>query len=123
MNSTPAAECNLRVFERLLHAIADGVVVVLGFKDSEGQIGFVRKDVVGLLGFTALDGLPANDDAAIREIGFLADLGHHVPFFSVRAEQRGRDELRADIGLGKGFFVHAARARVDCPVASRGSSQ
>ncbi len=61
------------------------------------------------LHLAALDGLPANDDAAFREIGFLANLRHHVPFFAVRAEQRGRDELRTDIGLGKGGNRNAPR--------------
>ena len=98
---------NLGVFERLLHAGADRVVVVLGLDDGDRDVRLVVEDVVGLLGFAALDRLAADDDPALGEVGLLADLGHHVPLAAVRADERGRDELGADVRFGEGFLVHA----------------
>ena len=78
------------VFERLLHPGADGVVVVLRFEDREREIGFIGKQVVGFLGVAAFHRLATNDDAALGEVGLLADLGQQIPFVAVRSDQRGR---------------------------------
>ena len=68
-----------RRIQRLLHAVADGVVVVLGLDDGDGDVGLVVEDVVGALGLAARDQLAADDDAALGEADFLADLRHLVP--------------------------------------------
>ena len=99
---------NLRVFERLLHPGADGVVVVLPLDDGEREVRPVIEQVVGLLGFTAFHGLAAHDDAALGEIRLLADLGHQIPFVVILSNQCGGDELRADVRLGESFLVHWA---------------
>ncbi len=101
---------DLGVVQRLLHAGADGVVVVLGLDDGERDVGLVEEDVVGLLGVAALHRLAANDDPALGEVDLLADLGHQVPLVAIRADQRGRDELGADVRFGEGLLVHAAGA-------------
>ena len=101
---------DLGVFERLLHAGADGVVVVLGLDDGERDVRLVEEDVVGLLGLAALDGLAADDDAALGEVDLLADLGHQVPLVAVWPDDRGRDELGADVRFGELLLVHAIRA-------------
>ncbi len=98
---------DLGVFERLLHAGADGVVVVLGLDDGDRDVRLVEEDVVGLLGLAALDRLAANDDAALGEVDLLANLGHHVPLAAVRADERGRDELGADVRFGEVLLVHS----------------
>ena len=71
-----------------------------------GMSGLVEEDVVGLLGFAALDRLAANDDPALGEIDLLANLGHHVPLAAVDRRERG-DELGADIRFGEVFLVHS----------------
>ena len=78
----------------------------------DGEVRFVKEEVVGFLGLTAFDRLAPNDDAAVGEEGFFADLGHHVPFVAIRANQRGRDELGADVRLGESFLVHAVGGEV-----------
>ena len=91
------------VVERLLHAVADAVVVVLGLDDREGNVGLVIEDVVGSLGFAACDQLAADDDAALGEADLLADLVHFVPAGAAKGR---RDELGADVAFGEGVFVH-----------------
>ena len=98
---------NLGVFERLLHAVPDRVVVVFGFDDGDGQVRLVEKKIVGLLGFSAPDGFAPDDDTALCEVGLLAELGHHVPASALGAAERRRDELGPNVRFGEGFFVHA----------------
>ena len=69
----------LGVLERLLHAVADGVVVVLGLDDGERDVRLVVEDVVGALGLAARDQLAADDDPALGEADLLADLRHARP--------------------------------------------
>ena len=98
---------NLSVFECLLHAGADRVVIVLCFHDRDGNVRLVEEDVVGFLGFAAFHRFAANDNAAFGKVDFLAKLGHHVPLGSVHANDRWRDELRADIRFGESFLIHS----------------
>ena len=84
------------VVERLLHAVADAVRIVLGFDDREGDVGLVVQDVVGALGLAACDQLAADDDAALGEAYLLADLEHFVP---ARATEGGGDEFGADVAF------------------------
>src|SRR5262249_32124670 len=99
---------DLCVLERLLHAVADGMGVVLGFDHSDRQARLEVEDVVGLLCFATLDRLAADDGAALGEVEPLAQLRHHVPLAPVGTNERGRDELGADIRLGEPLLVHAA---------------
>ena len=91
------------VVERLLHAVADAVRIVLGLDDGKGNVGLVVQDVVGALALPACDQLSANDDAALGETHLLADLVHLVP---ACATEGGGDELGADVAFGEGSFVH-----------------
>ena len=86
----------LGIVERLLHAVADAVVVVLGLDDREGDVGLVVQDVVGAFGLAARDQLAADDDAALGEVDLLADLVHLVPACPAEG---GSDELGADVAL------------------------
>lgn len=97
---------NLSVFKRLLHPIADRVIVVLCFDDGERDIWFVGKDVVGFLRFPSLYGLAAHDYAALREVGLLANLGHQVPLFTISANECGGDELGPNVRFSMLLFVH-----------------
>ena len=110
---------DLGVVERLLHAGADGVVVVLGLDDGERDVRLVVEEVVGLLRFAALDRLAADDDPALGEVDLLANLGHHVPLAAVGADERGRDELGADVGFGEFLLVHTSRQRWDAVFEQR----
>ena len=87
------------VVERLLHAVADAVVVVLGLDERDRDVGLVVEDVVGALGLAARDQLAANDDAALGEADLLADLQHLIP---ARLLHGGRDELGADVAFAEG---------------------
>ena len=91
------------VVEGLLHAVADGMVVVLGFDQCDGQVGLVVEHVVGPLALAPADQLAAHDDAALGEVNFLADLCHLVP--ACLAQGRG-DELGADVALAQALLVH-----------------
>ena len=81
------------------------MVVVLGFDNGDGDIGLVIEDVVGALGFAAGDEPAPDDDPALGEADFLADLGELVPAGLLQG--RG-DELGADVALAEGFLVHGA---------------
>ncbi len=91
------------VFQRLLHPVAHGMVVVLGLDQGDGNIGLVIEDVIGALGLAARDQLAADDDAALGETDFLANLEHGIPS---GLYDGGRDELGADVAFAEVFFVH-----------------
>ena len=99
---------DLGVFERLLHAGADGVIVVFRFDDGDRDAWLVEEKVVGLLGFTALDRLAANDDTALGEVDLFPKLGHHMPL-AAWADQCGGDELGADVRFGESLLIHGIR--------------
>ncbi len=86
----------LGVVQPLLHAVADGVGVVLGFDHGDGDVGFVIENVVGPLALAPADELAPHDDAALGEAHLLADLRHLVP--SGLAQGR-RDELGTDVAF------------------------
>ena len=93
----------LRVVQSLLHAVADGVGVVLCLDQGDGDVGLVIEDVVGPLALASADQLAAHDDAALGEAHFLADLHHFVP---PGTAQGGGDELGADVAFAETFLVH-----------------
>jgi len=74
----------LRVVERLLHAGAHRVVVVLCLDHREREVGLVEKDVVGLPGLAAGGHLPANDHSSVREIALFENLRHHIGSIDTR---------------------------------------
>ena len=90
------------VVQPLLHAVADGVVVVLGLDQGDGQVGGVVEDVVGPFLLAPRVQLAAHDDAAPGEADFLAHLGGEVPASPLQG--RG-DVLGADVALGEVFLV------------------
>ena len=90
------------VVQALLHAVADGVGVVLGLDDRNGQVGGVVEDVVGPLLLAARVQLAAHDDAALGEADFFAHLRGEIPAGPLQG--RG-DVLGADVALGEFFLV------------------
>ena len=107
------------VVEGLLHAVADGMVVVLGFDQCDGQVGLVVQHVVGPLALAPADQLAAHDDAALGEVNFLADLRHLVP--ACLAQGRG-DELGADVAFAQALLVHGGWFG-SCPVLAGAGSK
>ena len=87
-----------RRIQGLLHPVADAVVVVFGLDEGDRDVGFVVEDVVGALGLAARDELAANDDAALGEADFLADL--RIASQPARY-QGGRDELGANVAFAE----------------------
>ena len=92
----------LGIVQPLLHAVADGVVVVLGLDDGDRQVGGVVEDVVGALLLAARVQLATHDDAALGEGDFLPYLRGEIP---ARPLQGGGDVLGADVALGEVFLV------------------
>ena len=93
----------LGVVQSLLHAVADGMGIVLGLDQGDGDVWFVIQNVVGPLAFAPADQLAAHDDAALREADLLADLRHLVP---TSLSQSRCDELGADVTFAEAFPVH-----------------
>ncbi len=91
------------IIQSLLHPVADGVGVVLGFDQGDGEIGLVIEDIVGPLGFAAGDELAANDDSAFGERDLATNLRCLIP---AGLNDRWRDALGANIGFAEGLFVH-----------------
>ena len=104
--ATPTAPAG----RRLLHAGADGVIVVFRFDDGDRDARLVEEKVIGLPGFTALDRLAANDDTALGEVDLFPQLGHHILSAAVWTDQRGSDEFRADIRFGESLLIHGFRS-------------
>ena len=95
------------VVQRLLHAGADGVVVILRLQHRQRDAGLEIEEVIGALGVAASGKLAAHDDPAFGEGDLLADLVHEVPF---GRDQRRGDEFGTYVALAEGFLVHAASA-------------
>lgn len=101
----------LGIIEALLHAVADTVRVVLGLDQRDRNVRLIGEDEVGPFALAAMGHLAANEDLAVREGIFLANLQDVVP--SCRL-QGGKDELRADVPLGEAPFVHGSRFAGSC---------
>ena len=105
------AECKwdvkkLGVIKRLLHSIADRMIVILRFNDCDGDVWFVVKQLINFLSLTAFDAPTSNNDRPVCKIDFLTNLRHHIPFRVICACNSGSDELRSDVRFRKVFFVH-----------------
>ena len=84
------------------------MLVVLGLDHRDGNARLVIENVIRAPdGFFIAFGLVATDnDPAAREVHFFEELRIPVPTTGLK---RWRDELGADISLGKRFLVHADR--------------
>ena len=89
---------NLGVIKRLLYSGTDRMIIIFGFYNRYGDIGFLIKDEIGALTFAAPGFLAFYEDAAIGEEDFLADLAVKVP---AGVYYGGQDELGADVALGQ----------------------
>ena len=94
------------IVERLLHAVADAVGVVLRLDQGDRNVRLVVENKVGLLRLAARHQLAAHDDAALGEIDLLPNLHHLVPACALDGRQ---DELGADIALGEASLVHTGQ--------------
>ena len=94
--------------QRLLHAVADGVIIVLRLDEGQGDVGLVIEDVVGPAGDATPHRFTANHDPALGEIDLLAHLRHEVPLVPVRPDQSGRDELGPNVRLGQCLLIHGS---------------
>ena len=93
----------LSIAQSLLHSVADGVGVVLGLDQRNGNVGLVIEDVIGTLALAPADQLATHDDPALGEADFLADLQHLIPS---GLAQSGCDEFCADVAFGEAFLVY-----------------
>src|SRR5690554_4907734 len=90
------------IVERLLHAVADAVGVVLRLDQRDRNVWLVVENEVGLLRLAARHQLAAHNDAALGEKDLLPNLHHLVP---ARALDGGQDELGADVAFGEASLV------------------
>jgi hypothetical protein len=93
------------VAQRLLHACAERMVVVLRFDQRQRNARLVIEDVVGLPGLATFDELAANDDPALREVHLFTNLRHEVPTCGPAGQCR-RDVLGSNVGFGQVLLVH-----------------
>ena len=93
----------LGITQGLLHAGANGVLVVLRLNHGDGQVLLVAEDVVGALVFATAVQLAADDDAAFGKAKFFEHLLVHVPAGLLDS---GGDVLAANVPFGKRLFVH-----------------
>jgi len=66
---------HLSIAQRLLHTIADGVIIVLGFDDGDWDVRLIEKDIIDTFVLGSGMELAANDDASFGEGKFFSDLG------------------------------------------------
>jgi hypothetical protein len=93
------------------------VAVVLGLDHGDGDVGLVVEDIIGPLGLAAGGELAVDDDAALSEGDFLADLGVQIP--AGGGERRG-DVLGADIALAEKSLVHHLPDAICCADSKTG---
>lgn len=67
------------VHEGLLHSVANGLVVVLGFEGDDGYVRFVIEDVVSVFGLVAGDQSVEEANPAFGEVDLFPDLRRHIP--------------------------------------------
>jgi hypothetical protein len=88
--------------ERLLHAVADGAGVVLGFNDGKGEVGLVVENIVGTLLGAARVELAPDDDYSGGKGDFFPNLAMEVPAGGHNDSRC--DILGANVGSVSDFF-------------------
>ena len=81
------------------------MVIIFGLDNGDRDVGLVLEDAISPFRFAPTYKLASNDDAALREADFLADLGHFIPPCLLYS---GDNELGADMAFPELLFVHAA---------------
>src|SRR5580698_2149051 len=89
------------VTKGLLHTVAKLVVIILGFDDSDGQVGFKIKDIISPLVLVPHRRATSNHHPTFGQIDFLADLDLNVP---TSLGQGWSDELGTDVTFRKSFL-------------------
>ena len=90
------------IIQRLLHPLADLMLIGLGFHHRQRQTGLMVENNIRRLHFFAGRRLTAHHHLAIPQFHFLTDLGHIIP---ACVFDRREDKLGNDIGLCKPEFV------------------
>jgi hypothetical protein len=78
------------------------VAVFLGLDDGDRDVRLVVQDVVGALLLAACMQLATNDDTALGEADFLANLGVEIP---ASCCDGWCNELGADVTFGEFFYL------------------
>ena len=97
----------LGIVERLLHAVADAVGVVLRLDQGDRDVRLVVENEVGLLRLAARHQLAAHDDAALGETRPPPEPAPSRP--SLPRLTAGSDELGADVAFGEASLVHTGQ--------------
>lgn len=87
--------------ERLVHAVAIGVVVDLSLDYGDRMIGLVIKEVVGVILWTASVGIASDDDFPGSEQNLFTNLSVRLP---VGRGNCGREVRGRDIAFDKRVF-------------------
>ena len=67
------------IIDSLLHTTAEGLLVILGFDNGYGEVGFEIDDIVGTFAFAFDNGLATHGDTAISEVNFFSNLCLNTP--------------------------------------------
>ena len=70
---------NFRVLQRLLNAGADGMRVIFGFDNRDGNIGFVIEDIIRPFSLPPAGQIASDVDFPVRKRDFFSDLGFDIP--------------------------------------------
>src|ERR1039458_9572370 len=81
------------------------MIVVLGFYDSNRDVGLVVENVVGPLLSSPCMQLPPHINSSIREANLFTDLCVYVP---TGRNETGRDAFGADVAFAEGPLVHGS---------------
>ena len=90
------------VIQRLLHAVAHGVVVILGLDQGNGNV-LVIEHIIRPPGLAAGDQLAAHDDTAPGKAHLPADLGGFVP---ASLDYGGCNVFGANVGFAQVLLIH-----------------
>ena len=90
---------HLRIGHRLLKAMGDTVVIVLGFHDRDGMIPVQVQEIVDLFRFFTICHVPTDIDLAIRDLCLHRDVVAVPPAAGIDSR---RDKIELNV-----FFSHA----------------
>ena len=65
---------DLGIIKRLLHTIANGMIIILCFNECDREIGFIKQNIIRSLLFTMLGMESFNMNSAVSECNFLTYL-------------------------------------------------